>query len=83
MLPSQIFLCGKPARSTTSIENLLVFQYFQTSFKVSVNDQMHKKLSLLDIFAFSSTFLGVKMKYYNLNFFYVETVHGVDHLQKT
>ena len=38
------------------------------------------KLVILDIFAVSISFLGMKIKFYFGNFLFVENIHGVEQL---
>ena len=53
----------------TPAKNLMIFQYFPISFKAHYNGKNREKLPFLETSEFSRTFLGLKIKYYNLQIF--------------
>ena len=62
------FLSGENMHGTPA-KNLMIFQYFPISFKAHYNGKNREKLPFLETSEFSRTFLGLKIKYYNLQIF--------------
>lgn len=64
---------------------LKIWWFFSISQIVSRPLKINKnrwKLPVLEIFAFSSTFFRLKMKYYHLKFFFVENMHELEDFGK-